>query len=80
MELVCTELICWLVYGNHNDDYACGAVSSGMKEENIFKCENTSEVAEVLSRIAKKGDVLLFKASRGMRAEDALKLFLEENK
>ena len=69
-----------VVYGNHNDDYACGAVSSGMKEENIFKCENTSEVAEVLSRIAKKGDVLLFKASRGMRAEDALKLFLEENK
>ena len=69
-----------VVYGNHNDDYACGAVSSGMKDENIFKCENTSEVAAVLNRIAKKGDVLLFKASRGMRAEDALRLFLEENK
>jgi len=69
-----------VVYGNHNDDYAHGAVSVGMKEDNIFKCENTTEVADVLKKITKNGDVLLFKASRGMKAEDALNLFFEEKK
>ena len=68
-----------VVYGNHNDDYCSGAVSAGMSEDNIFKCANTAEVAGVLKKITRKGDVLLFKASRGMRAEDALNLFFEEN-
>lgn len=66
-----------VVYGSHNDDYALGAMSSGMSAESIFKCKDTSEVAAVLKKIAQKGDVLLFKASRGMRAEDALNLFFE---
>ena len=67
-----------VVYGNHNDDYACGAVEAGMNEANIYKCGNTDEVAELLKNIAKKGDVMLFKASRGMKAEDALNKFFKK--
>ncbi|MBQ6809511.1 MAG: UDP-N-acetylmuramoyl-tripeptide--D-alanyl-D-alanine ligase [Clostridia bacterium] len=67
-----------VAFGNHNDDYACGALEANMKEENIFKCNNTEEVAAVLEKIAEKGDVILFKASRGMKAENALALFFEK--
>ena len=69
-----------VAYGTHNEDYECGALSAGVAKENIFKCENTAEVASVLKNIARKGDVLLFKASRGMRAEDALNMFFEQRK
>lgn len=66
-----------VAYGSMNDEYAAGAISSGMKSENIYTCKNTSEVACVLKKIAHKGDVILFKASRGMRVEEAMNKFFE---
>ena len=38
-----------------------------MKEENIYYFENREEILELLEKIAKKGDIILFKASNGMR-------------
>lgn len=69
-----------VVYGSQNDNYALGAFEAGMKEDSVYKCSNTSEVADVLRKIARKGDAILFKASRGMKAEEALNLFFGEEK
>ena len=60
-------------FGNFAENYACGAKKIGMPKENIYICKTTPEAAEVLHKIMKQGDVVLVKASRGMKAEEILK-------
>lgn len=69
-----------VAFGGHNDDYIMGALDAGLKAERCFSCKDTSDAAAVLRENAKKGDVILFKASRGMKAEAAVGLFFGENK
>ena len=41
-----------------------------MKKNNIYYFENKSNLENKLKEIAKKGDIILFKASNGMRFFD----------
>ena len=57
-----------LICNGENSKYIISkAEEKGMKEENIYYFENREEILELLEKIAKKGDVILFKASNGMK-------------
>ena len=49
-----------------------------MSAEKIFALD-TDSAASVLKEIAKDGDMILFKGSRGMKMEKITEEFLEEN-
>ena len=49
------------------EDIQGKAEEKGMKKENIYYFENREEILELLEKIAKKGDIILFKASNGMK-------------
>lgn len=63
-------------YGNFADSYAFGAYNVGVKE--IYSCKDASQAAEKLKSSAKKGDIILFKASRGMTAEKIIESFIKD--
>ena len=65
-----------IAYGNFADDYLRGAKVAGVSEDSIFIAKDTSHAAEILSSVAAEGDGILFKASRGMHAEEVIKGFL----
>ena len=46
------------------------ARKEGMDEENIYYFEDKNQILDFLKEEIKKGDVLLFKASNGMRFFD----------
>ena len=57
-----------LICNGENSKYIISkAEEKGMKEENIYYFENREEILELLEKIAKKGDIILFKASNGMK-------------
>ena len=65
-----------VAFGHFNGSYVKGAEEAGLKSENCYSCENNEAAAVVLSQIAKDGDHILIKASRGMSGEKiAEKLF-----
>ena len=43
------------------------AKKDGMNEDKIYYFENKKEILETLEKIAKPGDIILFKASNGMK-------------
>ncbi len=49
-----------------------GAVSCGMKEKDIYIFEEKKELCDMITSIERGGDIFLFKASRGIRLEDAV--------
>ena len=65
------------VYKNKIDILICGgeyaknigikAKELGMKEENIYYFEKNEEILNKLKQISKQGDIILFKASNGMK-------------
>ncbi len=55
------------------------AIASGMSENRIWHCSTHDEVATILRRITKKGDVVLLKGSRGMKMEEVLGKFKTKN-
>ncbi len=57
---------------------ADGAISSGMDKKKVFSFKTKEEAYESLPRILKKNDVILLKASRGMKLEKVAE-FMEEN-
>ena len=62
-------LVCIGAMGNQ---IAVGARQSGMKESSILRMADAdaiNEIRQMLLDVLKKGDVVLFKASRGLRAE-----------
>ena len=63
-------------YGPHAKVVAEGAIIGGMEEENVSAHIDHAELAAALKRIAKPGDILLFKGSRGMHMEISLEHFL----
>lgn len=66
-----------LCYGNYASSYIEGALNVGLSTTVCFQCGNTEETADKLSELAKKGDCILFKASRGMGAEKVIEKFFE---
>lgn len=51
------------------------AYSCGMQKANLKACSSHAEAARILRKLAKKGDVVLFKGSRGMKMEKVLEDF-----
>lgn len=69
-----------LAYGHHSERIITGAVTGGMSAKCAVHFDRQDDMAKSLAVMAKPGDVLLFKGSRGMKMEQVLKLFLEETK
>lgn len=61
-----------IAYGSFAENYKKGAEKAGLSSEKIFTCKTTDEAAQIVKSISQKGDVLLFKASRGMHAEEII--------
>ena len=66
-----------LAYGPNSGKMLKGAITGGMSDVSASAFEDRDKLADVLSSIARPGDVILFKGSRGMRMELALERFLE---
>ena len=67
-----------LSYGPTSKRMLYGAITGGMSQNNARAFTDKQKLVEVLKQIAKPGDVLLFKGSRGMRMETILESFLKE--
>ena len=67
-------------YGPMSQRVLSGTITGGMPETMGQAFEDREELVKALKRSAKPGDVLLFKASRGMHLEKILEEFLKEEK
>ena len=75
------------VYKNNIDILVCAgknaklianeALKNGMKKENIYYFEDKDKILEVLKNETKTGDVVLFKASNGMRFYELADRFID---
>ena len=61
-----------IVCGDLGNEIARGARSRGMVESSIVRAQSSEQATAFLEHIAKPGDVVLLKASRGMRLEKVL--------
>ena len=68
-----------LAYGPNASRVVDGALTGGMLPNYARAFEDRGELTEQLKRMAKPGDVLLFKGSRGMHMELILNAFLAED-
>ena len=66
-------------YGPHSNRVMTGAVTGGMNAKHTSCFESHDDLVSTLKRVAKPGDTLLFKGSRGMRMELALAQFLAQD-
>lgn len=67
-----------LCYGKESEKMLAGAQTAGMT--NAWHFMEHGLLAQKLKTIVMPGDVLLFKGSRGMKMENALELYLQEEK
>ena len=72
----CADLT--LAYGAHSERIVTGAVTGGVSVKCALHYENQLSMAQALASMAKPGDVILFKGSRGMKMEEVLRKFLAE--
>ncbi len=68
-----------LAFGPNGHRVLSGAITDGMPDSRAMAFEDRQKLAAALKRLAKPGDVILFKGSRGMHMEQILDLFLEED-
>ena len=69
-----------LAYGPNSTRVLNGAITGGMATNKARAFTDKERLAQVLKQLAKPGDVILFKGSRGMRMEQVLEAFLQEEK
>ncbi len=69
-----------LAYGPNSVRMVHGALTGGMAQARARAFTDQEQMVHVLKQLAKPGDVLLFKGSHGMHMENALELFLKEEK
>lgn len=69
-----------LAYGPKSERMLYGAITGGMSQNQARAFTDKEKLTQVLLQMAKPGDTLLFKGSRGMRMEQVLEKFLEEVK
>ena len=67
-----------LAYGPNSERVLYGAMTGGMPQTRAKAFTDQEQLAAELKQMAKPGDVILFKGSRGMRMELALEAFLAE--
>lgn len=67
-----------LAYGPNSSRVTSGAVTGGMRDSQAMAFEDRADLVAALRRLAKPGDVLLFKGSHGMHMELALEGFLSK--
>jgi UDP-N-acetylmuramoyl-tripeptide--D-alanyl-D-alanine ligase len=67
-----------LSYGNFAEYMVRGALDSGMQKDHVAAFAEKSELSRCLRHIARPGDVILFKGSRGMRMEHLVEAFTKE--
>ena len=67
-----------LAYGPNSVRVVSGAVTGGMCENCAMAFEDRDALVVLLKRLARPGDVLLFKGSHGMHMELALEAFLSK--
>lgn len=61
--------------GENAEHIAKSAKKEGMKEENVYYFKQKENILELLEKIKKSGDVILWKASNGMRFFDLVEEF-----
>ena len=69
-----------LAFGPNSTRMIYGAITGGMSQNSARAFTDKEKLVQVLKQLAKPGDTLLFKGSRGMRMEQALEMFFEEVK
>ena len=69
-----------LTYGENSARMLNGAITGGMSKTKARAFTDRDRLVQVLKQMAKPGDVILFKGSRGMRMELVLEQFLGEEK
>ena len=69
-----------LAYGPNSDGMLFGARTGGMTAKFSRAFTDKEKMIQVLKTLAKPGDAILFKGSRGMRMEQVLEAFLQEEK
>ena len=69
-----------LSYGPNSMRMLYGAITGGMPQSKARAFTDKEKLVEALKQLAKPGDTLLFKGSRGMRMEQALEMFFQEVK
>ena len=69
-----------LAFGPNSSKMLNGAFTGGMTSANARAFTDRDMLVKALKQMAKPGDTLLFKGSRGMRMELALEQFLQEEK
>ena len=67
-------------YGPNGNRVSSGAITGGINPNFARHFDTHAELAAALKRLAKPGDVFLFKGSRGMHMEQVLELFLKDEK
>ena len=77
------------VYKNNIDILICSGENSkyivkqaekeGMEKDKIFYLENKDEIIELLNKIKRPKDIILWKASNGMKFYDLATKFIEQN-
>ena len=67
-----------LTYGPSGERVVTGAITGGMSPGSVHAYSDRDELAKNLKRVAKPGDVILIKGSRGMHMELILEKFLSE--
>ena len=69
-----------LAYGPNSEGMLTGARTGGMTAKFSRAFTDKEKMIQVLKTLAKPGDAILFKGSRGMRMEQVLEAFLQEEK
>lgn len=67
-----------LAYGPNGCRVISGALTGGMPDTKAMAFEDADKLVSTLKHMAKPGDVILFKGSRGMHMEKLLEKFLQD--
>ena len=69
-----------LTYGDLSRKIVSGAITGGVSQRNAMNFSTHEELVNVIKSRARKGDVLLFKGSHGVRMDLVLEAFIKEEK
>ena len=66
-------------YGPNSSRMLNGAITGGMADTRVSAYEDREKLVAALKQVAKPGDILLFKGSRGMQMDVTLDMFLRKD-